>query len=236
MTLDKKYSRAYFDQNSTISQRSLTQSLDNKTFCYNVSIFVHPTIKVIYQEPLKLKLKYELVDKVEDQDENFCKTCVVLDSGSSNEFLLEVPFDSRCVGKNCTTKLAVKGKFNSENPFVLGSSKSIEIVLEISNSGEAAYFTKLKVSVSTSQFLKIPPFCYDIKNLHQYLECDINGVSMLKDEKLIIPLHIDSEKLDGKSITIFANVTSEGEEFSPEDNSCVVELSLKNFSKVEVIG
>ena len=234
--MDKKYSRAFFDQNSTVSQESSIKTLLNKTLCYNVTIFVQPT-KEVYQEPLKLKLKYEFLEKVEDQSKNFCDKCVKLNTGSPDQFFLEVPFESRCSGKNCTTNLAVEGKFNSENPFLLGSAKTIEIMLVISNSGEEAHFTKLKVSASTSEFSKIPNFCAFINQ--QNVECNINSdksVNVLKSENVTISLQIDAEKLDGKSITISANVTSEGEEFSPKDNNRNFLLSLKSFSEVEVIG
>lgn len=135
--------------------------------------------------------------------------------------------------------LAVVGTLlNVRQPYVLGSSPTITIQYEISNSGESAYLTQLKVSIPSgaTQFSRVPPSCREENNKKEMI-CDINaGKPVAKGETVKIDINLEASRLEGNSFKVLAAVSSAGDEERPDDNEYENEILLTEFSDIELIG
>ena len=184
-------------------------------------------------------MKYDTIEKIPENSQEFCETCVVLDPRDSKSVSTKVTFRTGCGGERCVSDLAVVGTLvNTRQPYVLGSTKTITIQYEITNAGESAYLTQLKISIPTNltQFSRIPPSCRQDNN-NKYMICDINaGRPVANGDVVKLDINLEAAKLEGESFKVNAVVSSAGDEQKPDDNEYENEIFLTEFSDVELIG
>lgn len=233
-----KYNRASFSSREIQKVHQADIKLNQEDRCFDFIVTVRGTLADIFK-PISIELKYDTIEKIPEYSQEFCETCVALDPRESKTVSTKVTFSTGCSGDRCVSDLAVVGTLtNVRQPFVLGSAKNIVIQYEISNAGESAYLTNLKVSIPTNvtQFSKVPPSCRQ-ENNNRDMICDINsGKPVANSESVKLDITLEAAKLDGESFKVFAIVSSAGEEKRPEDNEYTNEIILTEFSDVELIG
>lgn len=238
IALDMKYNRASFSPRDIEKTQQYNIGLSREDRCSDFIVHVRGTLGDIFK-PINIELKYDTVQKIPEHSQEFCETCVVLDPRDSKAISTKVTFSTGCSGERCVSDLAVVGTLkNVRQPYVLGSTSTIAIEYEISNSGESAYLTQLKVTIPTqiTQFSRIPSTCREQSNKKEMV-CDINaGKPVANGETVRLDIHLETSKLDGESFKVLSVVSSAGDEQRPADNEYVNEIFLTEFSDVELIG
>ena len=238
VALDMKYNRASFSPREIVKTHQYNTILSRDDRCTEFIVTVHGTLADIFK-PINIDLKYDTVRKIPEHSQKFCDTCVVLDPRGSKSMSTKVTFSTGCKGETCVSDLAVVGTlFNVKQPYVLGSTPTITLRYEISNAGESAYLTQLKITIPTNvtQFSRVPPSCREDNNKRDMV-CDINsGKPVANGETVKIDINLEASKLEGESFKVQAIVTSTGEEQRPADNEYENEILLTEFSDVELIG
>lgn len=238
ISLDMKYNRASFSAREARKNHQDTVKLTGNNRCWDFIVHVRGTLADIFK-PIHIEMKYDTVEKVPENGQEFCETCIVVDPRDSKTVSTKVTFSTGCAGERCVSDLAVVGTLiNVRQPYVLGSTKTIAIQYEISNSAESAYLTQLKITIPTNvtQYSKVPPSCRQ-ENNNRDMICDINsGKPVARGEKVTLDINLEAAKLDGESFKVFAIVSSAGDEQRPADNEYENEILLTEFSDVELNG
>jgi Integrin alpha len=238
ISLDMKYNRASFSPKEIQKIHQDTVKLTGTDRCWDFIVNVRGTLGDIFK-PIHIEMKLDTIEKIPENSQKFCETCVILDPRDSKTVSTKVTFSTGCSGERCVSDLAVVGTLtNVRQPYVLGSTKTIAIEYEISNAGESAYLTQLKVTIPTNvtQFSRVPSSCRQ-ENNNRDMICDINsGKPVAKGEKVTLDINLEAGKLDGESFKVFAVVSSAGDEQRPADNEYENEILLTEFSDIELIG
>lgn len=238
ISLDLKYNRASFSARDAQKVHQDNVKLTEANKCWDFVVYVRGTLVDIFK-PINIEMKYDMIEKIPENSQEFCEACVVIDPRDSKAVSTQITFSTGCSGDRCVSDLALVGTLtNVRQPYVLGSSKTITIQYEITNAAESAYLTQLKISIPTNvtQYSKVPSLCRQ-ENSNRDMVCDISaGKPVAKNEKVTLEITLEAGKLDGESFKVFAAVSSAGDEQKPEDNEYVNEIRLAEFSDVELIG
>lgn len=233
-----KYNRASFSARETSKVQQFKRELTQDDLCFDFVVNVRGTLADIFK-PINIEVKYDTVMKVPEHTQEFCDSCIVLDPRNSKTVSTKVTFSTGCSGDRCVSDLVVIGTLlNVRQPYVLGSTPTITIQYEITNTAESAYLTQLKISIPTNvtQFSRVPPSCQE-DSFKREMVCDINsGRPVAKDETVKLDINLEASKLEGESFKVFAVVSSAGDEQSPENNEYENEIFLTEFSDVEMNG
>lgn len=238
VSLDMKYNRASFVPRENVKTKQDTVKLTGTNQCWESVVYVRGTLTDIFK-PIHIEVKYDTVSKIPENSQDFCETCVIVDPRDSKTASTKVTFSTGCSGDRCISDLALVGTLmNTRQPYVLGSTKTITIQYEITNSGESAYLTQLKVTIPTNvtQFSRVPSTCRQ-ENNNRDMICEINsGRPVANGNKVTLDINLETAKLDGDSFKVLSVVSSAGDEQRPDDNEYVNEIKLAEFSEVELIG
>lgn len=236
--LDMKYNRASFSPREIQKVHQDTIKLTGADRCWDFIVIVRGTLADIFK-PIHIEMKYDTIEKIPENSQRFCESCVTIDPRESKTISTKVTFSTGCSGERCVSDLALVGTLtNVRQPYVLGSTKTIAIQYEITNQGESAYLTQLKISIPTNvtQFARVPPSCRQ-ENNNRDMICDINsGKPVANKEKVTLDINLETAKLEGESFKVFAVVSSAGDEQRPADNEYENEILLTEFSDVELLG
>lgn len=238
VSLDMKYNRASFSPREIQKIQQYNTELSREASCTDFIVHVRGTLADIFK-PIQIEVKYDTVEKIPEYSQTFCETCVSIDPRNSKTVSKLVTFSTGCSGDRCVSDLAVVGTLmNVRQPYVLGSTPTITIQYEISNSGESAYLTQLKISIpsNVTQFSRVPPACREESNKREMI-CEINaGKPVANSEIVKLAINLETSKLDGESFKVLAVVSSAGDEQRPDDNEYENEILLTEFSDIELIG
>lgn len=228
--------RVTFANTERKNSQSWNLNVTRNDSCKNFELEIKKS-KTDHNKPISIDLKYDLIHKVPPQNESiseqtFCETCVMLDPREQKSTSVKVAFKT---GEKFIPDLILVGRLmNVTQPFILGSSKSIDIQYEIFNVGEEAHSTQLKISIpiNSTQFSRVPSSC-KLENSNGDLTCEIKaGETVVKGEKLKFDLSLETEKLDGKSFKVLAVVSSAGSEKDLINNKVELEIVLTEFSEL----
>lgn len=238
VSLDMKYNRASFSPKEIQKVHQYNIELSQMERCSDFIVNVRGTLTDIFK-PISIEVKYETVLKIPEHTQEFCESCVALDPRDSKSVTTKVTFSTGCSGERCVSDLSLVGTLmNVRQPYVLGSTSTITIQYEISNSRESAYLTQIKISIpkNVTQFSRVPPACRE-ENNKQDMICDINaGKPVANGETVKLDINLEATKLVGESFKVFAIVSSAGDELKPVDNEYMNEILLTEFSDIELIG
>lgn len=237
--LDTQYNRASFSPREIEKVLNETTKLNQEERCNDYTIHLRGNLADIFK-PLTIEYRYEPIEGVPEYSHEFCETCVAMDPNEMKSAILKIAFSTGCSEQRCVSDLAVVGTLvNVRQPYVLGSTRTIEIKYEISNSGESSYLTQLSVTIPTAitEFSRIPSTCRQDVNNRETMICDINNGKPLKNQEMTeLTINLDASRLEGDSLKIIANVSSAADESRPSDNVYVNEIVLTEFSDLELNG
>ncbi|XP_043222873.1 integrin alpha-PS3-like [Amphibalanus amphitrite] len=178
--------------------------------------------------------------------DDFCSSCPVQDTSKNNQQMmtLMVPFANGCGPDSvCRTDLHLSFAFPdlSDNVYVIGSTKTLELELKLTNGGEPASLPSLTVMVpSPVTLMRIPPACEEDKIAHgdTKLTCSVQPHPFLSDSKFEISIPLDVSSVTSKFTSLKFNVsaTSTGEEQTPGDNVANITLGLLSQADMEIVG
>ncbi|KAH8348114.1 hypothetical protein KR084_004242, partial [Drosophila pseudotakahashii] len=226
ITIDK---RAKFTENqSNVRIFKANASLVEQCRAFEIQV-----VRKSIFTPIELEMHYELAKKVPETGE-FCETCVVVDPTEPNFCNERLVFTTGCASDVCVVDLQLKSKdFGSS--YILGSTDTLRLNYEITNSGENAHLPQFKVTSSFRlPFSQIPGNCKVDKSV---MICDLNhGQPLAKDDSDFVAVTFDVSQLSGQSLIINASVFSEGIETNSGDNNQTDMIQLKEFAEIDVSG
>ena len=165
---------------------------------------------------------------------------MAMDSNEVKSTSIKIAFSTGCKEPRCVSDLAVVGTLvNVRQPYILGSTRTIDIKYEISNSGESSYLTQLSITIPSNitEFSRIPSSCRQDVNVRDMMTCDVNNGKPLKNQEVVeLIISLDASRLEGSSFRVFANVSSAADESRPSDNVYLNEIVLAEFSEIEING
>ena len=178
--------------------------------------------------------------------DDFCSSCPVPDLSKDNQQIitLQVPFADGC-GPNsvCNTDLKLSFEFPDveNNVYVIGSTETLALELQLTNDGEPASLPSLNVMVpSPVSMACVPPSCQHQNTITggTSLTCTVQPHPFLIDSQFKITLPFDVSKITSELSTLKFNVSasSSGEEVNPRDNVANVTLSLLSEADMEIVG
>lgn len=239
LMLDVQYNRASFSPRGLEKVLNDTIKLNQGERCNDYTIHLQGTLHDIFK-PLLIEFRYEPIYGVPEYDRKFCDTCVAMDPNEPKSASIKIAFSTGCSEDRCVSDLAVVGTLiNVRQPYVLGSTRTIEIKYEISNAGESSYLTQIFIQIPSNltEFSRIPSSCRQDANNQGAMICDIHNGKPLKNQEVTeLTINLDASRLEGTSLKVFANVSSAADESRPSDNVYVNEIVLTEFSDVELNG
>ncbi|XP_055921034.1 integrin alpha-PS3 isoform X2 [Eupeodes corollae] len=184
-------------------------------------------------KPIELEMHYDLINGVPDSEE-FCDRCAAVDPAEPKVNIEKIIFSTGCKTDICTADLKVTSSGLSPT-YILGSSRTISVTYEVTNSGETAYLPQINITSSNKMpFNKKPASCDQHGDV---LLCDLNrGQPIFKNDKQSITIVYDVSHIEGSSITLTAAVFSTGQEQNPSDNIVRDFIALREFTEIEAIG
>ncbi|XP_055844968.1 integrin alpha-PS3 [Episyrphus balteatus] len=183
-------------------------------------------------KPIELEMHYDLIKGVPNSEE-FCDTCAAVDPAEPKVNVEKIIFSTGCKTDICTADLKITSSGLSST-YILGSSKTISVTYEVTNSGETAYLPQINITSSNKMpFNKIPASC----DLHDdVLLCDLNRGQPMLNGKQSITIIYDATQIEGTSMTLTAAVFSTGKEQNPSDNVVRDYITLREFTEIEATG
>lgn len=117
----------------------------------------------------------------------------------------------------------------------MGSSRTLKVTYEVSNSGETAYLPQINITSSNRlPFAKYPSNC---KVHESVMLCDLNrGQAMVNGAKDSVTVIYDVSNLSGRDMILTAQVFSTGQESTPGNNIVKDVITLGEFTEIEAVG
>ncbi|XP_070068195.1 integrin alpha-PS3-like, partial [Drosophila takahashii] len=226
ITMDK---RAKFTENQSNERIFKAKaSLDEQCRTFEIQV-----VRKSIFTPIELEMHYELAKKVPQTGE-FCKTCVVVDPTDPNFCTERLIFTTGCASDVCAVDLQLESR-DFGSTYILGSTDTLRLNYEITNSGENAHLPRFKVTSSSHlPFSQIPGNC---KVDESIMICDLNhGHPLAKDDSDFVTVTFDVSPLSGQSLIIEASVFSEGNEMNSADNKQTDMIQIREFTDIDVSG
>ena len=232
ITIDSKYNRAFFSLDSNRKKEII--SLNATEVCNEYEVNLRSTLTEVY-EPLEILMEITILNKIPQNGNEFCNDCVMFEPEKTAIARNKIAFITGCNGAHCEANLTLEGALvNVTNPYVMGSTKEIEIQYEISNTAENAYLTQLMISIQTNvtEFKTIPSNC-KLSNMNSLMTCSIlNGKPIIRNEKTSLLIKLDMSFIHGSTLKVNASVTCAGMNLNEANNSIDNILKLSEFSNI----
>uniref|UniRef100_A0A2M4BAM3 Putative vitronectin receptor alpha subunit n=2 Tax=Anopheles marajoara TaxID=58244 RepID=A0A2M4BAM3_9DIPT len=230
-------------RNGTISLRE-----DSADQCQQIEARLKATSASIYR-PVILELMYELLSvppPAELTGAPFCENCALLDPNQPVRLVRKVSFKTGCRGEVCVSDLQLSARWldiDSEEGYILGSTKKASLEFTVYNGGENAYLPQLNVTLMPTRLTlaKLTSECRQtITTEGVNVLCDLNsGLPLKASYTAKYTLVLDMTKLEGGTVSmaeIRAEALSTSEELLPMDNFYEATLPLREFSEIEIVA
>lgn len=226
-----------FDKQKVVVSFDKVFKVNSTEDCFDVKIYYNCSTANIYL-PIEIGMTYHLVHELPKNNNVFCETCVIEDPNNSKISSLKIPFTTGCKNVICVSDLILAGSFvGIGETYILGSTKTIVILYNVTNSGETAYLVELTIAIPNNVKLSQIPSNCNVNKEQTSMKCDVNvGKQLESDGKVNFTATFDVSLLSGKVFEVNAFVNSSGKELKPADNHLQLKLDLEEFSVIELKG
>ncbi|XP_059622355.1 integrin alpha-PS3-like [Phlebotomus argentipes] len=230
ITADAQYGRIMFPESKNSLQ--FEQKAESFSQCKIFEASVESRAETIFK-PMDLEMSWEIISNIQ-QDEEFCSNCVSVNPNDPTYARSQAVFNTGCQNIPCRADLRISGKLFAPQPYILGSTETFRVQYEVVNHGETAYIPKISVEKSPSlNFMQVLPQCHLDEDI---MTCDLSSEPLLRGQSRSIAFRLDPSNLEGTEVFITANVSSTGDEETPEDNTIEFMIPIQEFSDVEIVG
>ncbi|XP_043236786.1 integrin alpha-PS5-like [Amphibalanus amphitrite] len=180
--------------------------------------------------------------------DTFCASCPVANVNLPNQrgTSLTVPFSVGCgLDAICQTDLRLQHRFPglSGDRYVIGSTRTLELELMMTNGAEPASLPQLTVSIPAAVGLRrLPPACREggagRSSAGETIICNVRPHPFYNTSEHTLALLLDTYGVTGdlRELTFNVSAGSAGVELTPADNIANITLTLVNEADVEVRG
>lgn len=232
--IDSKFNRAFFTPGN--NQKSEEITLNDVESCWDHEITLIPKLTEVY-EPLEVEMIFKILDNIPQSGNQFCDSCVIFDLKETATVSNKVAFITGCEGTQCVSELSLDGKIiDVTQPYIIGTTKTIVIQYELTNTGENAYLTQLMISIPTNvtQFSKTQPNC-KLSNQNSLMTCSIlDGKPIQRNQKIDLFISLDMSRIQGSSLRVNASVTCAGINSNEENSSTDNIIMFSELSEIQI--
>ncbi|XP_049542744.1 integrin alpha-PS3-like [Anopheles darlingi] len=247
--LDLAYRRASF-QNNASNPLSSTVSIGEHKSCQKFGITVNDSYATARMEeskkpmPIRIELEFNLTNKYSPTEaSHFCEQCASIDPNVRNAVSKDIDIEDYCNDPTCYSNLQISSIMwvDIPEPFLIGSSETATLHVQVKNIGEIAHLPKLELTVRANLSpVKLPPGCETTKlsdNKSNVLCFLNNRLPLNKGSNISVPLTFAMSELEAdKYLTVNANASSINEDSEPSNNKNTSVLRLKHHSDVGVVS
>ncbi|XP_072762509.1 integrin alpha-8 isoform X2 [Anoplolepis gracilipes] len=191
-------------------------------------------------DPLEISVSVQLEDDLDARNESSsCASCVVINRLRSKlEDLVKLPFAVDCGEDNvCVSDLGLALSVDSTrgNRYIIGSTPTIMLRVDVYNRGEPAYQTRVHIFTGTLPLASIPPECTE--NPRNVLEviCDI-GNPLRMNKTLMLQLDMSIIRYDVRQVELWANISTQSDERNWDDNSYTITIYFDVDIDIAIAG
>lgn len=252
LRVDPSHGRATFQVLSSkrSSQGRQTQLQRNINDCWQLTVILKENNTQVVQ-PIEIIMTFGLLhDARENKD--FCSHCPITDPSKPSSVSRKIPFANGCKDIIvCRSDLKISATFvNTEEPFTIGSAQNITLRVEVTNSGDPAYLTRLHFTVPKETRLnRIPQTCYkqdaasDYSDTNQeILVCNLGnplyGSSYPAKQKNTVNFDIDMKmvNIDTRELIFNMSANTASQELNNDDNVLILLLPLQLAADITITG
>lgn len=226
-----------FDKHKIVVSFEKDFKVNSAEDCFDFQMYYNCSTANIYL-PIEIRMTYHLVHELPKDSNVFCETCVIEDPNNSKMSSLKIPFSTGCKSVICVSDLTLTGSFvDIGKTYILGSTKTIAILYNVTNSGETAYLVELTIDIPSNVKLSQTPSNCNVNKEQTSMKCDVNvGKQLENDGKVNFTATFDVSLLNGKVFEVNAFVNGSGKELKPADNHLQLKLNLEEFSVIDLKG
>ncbi|RWS12848.1 Integrin alpha-9-like protein, partial [Dinothrombium tinctorium] len=233
-----------FEIDSKLKRRGFAEIENSELYQFDLEAVVKPKINRC-MEPVTIYLNPKLEDKLtpmnialraklseEDQKSQFCKKCPIL---SNEPFALRsLNFETGCGDVHCIAELQLDVR-SSLLLVVQGLNTELPLYVQITNNGENAYSTKLRLEIRPFvEVNQISSHCEDTtEEFAVIIDCDIDNPLETEQTKEIFFM-FDLSKLSSnvQNITIDSSVTTLSNLSEKSNANQRIILDVKRFASL----
>ncbi|XP_053664153.1 integrin alpha-PS3-like [Anopheles marshallii] len=245
LDIDYQMGRASVNNRNNTSEHHDRVTIGRDPLCLEYNVVVNASPTTLYK-PIAIDVEFGISPTATPpkNGNHFCEHCAILDPLHTNRVQERIPFKTGCRKEICVTDLKITHIrwVDIVSPYVVGSSKTATLEVDIENAGENAYLPQLNVTTSSLLRLSNPsseclqsPIGRDQINVL----CSLNGGLPLKTlARIKYTLTFDVTQLQASVgyVNIHVLVLTTSKEQWPRDNEMEERLALLEFSHIDIVS
>ncbi|OAD54548.1 Integrin alpha-5 [Eufriesea mexicana] len=246
LKIDEMYRRAYYgtEKNNNIYKFSDTLHTSKK-LCNQLKIYLKENIQNIIN-PIEIFISINLEKGIKLNDSeiksNFSQPEIAINKlFSKTEDLIKLPFAVDCGEDNiCTSdvKILLSTDLKSNNRYIIGSTLTSKLKIDVFNYGEPAYQAKIFIYIPKILSLaSIPPSCMESFYKNNTLEviCDL-GNPLRKYKTLTLDLDMTKVQFDLKHVKLWINFNTQSKEKNSFNNTHTLTMYFDADADIAIAG
>ncbi|KOX74851.1 Integrin alpha-8 [Melipona quadrifasciata] len=234
LKIDQIYRRAHYntEKNNDNIYKLPDTLYKSKNLCNEFEIHLKENIQNVIN-PIEISVSINLEKDWNSNDSQiksnaFCTSCVAVNKLlSKTEDSIKLPFAVDCGDDNiCTSdvKILLSSDLNSGNRYIIGSTFTTELKIDVLNYGEPAYQAKIYIYIPKTLSLgSISSSCMESFYMDSTLEviCDV-GNPLLKNKTLTLDLDMNKIRSTVDHVKLWANFDTQSEQKNSFNNTDVL--------------
>lgn len=148
--------------------------------CFQQDLTITPPTAANYDvSPIEIVIHHDLVLRQSEDQQEFCSDCVVIDPRESKTNTRLLLYNQGSADFNLTGTV-----LNFSSPLVIGSRNQLTVRYDITNSGDRAFATVLRVSCTQGSFQDVPHNCK--APVSTAIVCDIDDELKLQKKVVMV--------------------------------------------------
>uniref|UniRef100_A0A182SV92 Integrin alpha second immunoglobulin-like domain-containing protein n=1 Tax=Anopheles maculatus TaxID=74869 RepID=A0A182SV92_9DIPT len=223
-------------------------TIGNVTLCVEYNIVVKASPITLYK-PIIIEVEFGLAPSATPPKTGtrFCEHCAVLDPQDSTRVQERIPFKTGCRKEICVTDLKLTNLRWVDVPmlYIVGSSKTVTLEVDIENAGENAYLPQLNITTSSLLRLGSPsnpsPECEQSQPAGDQISfiCSLNNGLPLKSLakiKYFLTFDVTQVQAFVGFVDVNMQALTTSKEQWPKDNAAEAKLFVHEFSDIDIVS
>ncbi|XP_050072975.1 integrin alpha-PS3-like [Anopheles maculipalpis] len=223
-------------------------TIGNGTMCIEYNIVVKASPITLYK-PMIIEIEFGLAPTATPpkNGSRFCEHCAILDPLDSTRVQERIPFKTGCRKELCVTDLKLTNLRWVDVPmlYIVGSTKTVTLEVDIENAGENAYLPQL--NITTSSLLRLgsasnpSPECQQSEPVRDQISflCSLNNGLPLKPLTRIryfLTLDVTRVQAYVGFVDVHMQALTTSKEQWPKDNAAEAKLFVHEFSHIDIVS
>ncbi|XP_035907120.1 integrin alpha-PS3-like [Anopheles stephensi] len=248
LDVDSQMGRASIGNRRNPDTKYEYTTIGNVTSCLDYSIVVNPSPATLYK-PLIIELEFGVAASASPptNGSHFCEHCAIVEPQNSYRVQERIPFKTGCRKEVCVTDLKLSNLRWVDVPmlYIVGSSKTVTLEVDIENAGENAYLPQLNITTLSLLRLGSPsnpaPECQQSKPVGDRISflCGLNNGLPLKSftrMKYFLTFDVTQVQAHLGFVDVHLQGLTTSKEQWPKDNEAEARLFVHEFSHIDIVS